>query len=117
MKATIAIEGKSYDTFPGLVRNDEGWDIVFTLAYNDDSVVDITGATITFKVKAPTASVNKIEGVCALTALLTGICTYTVQSGDLDTADNYEGELQVALASGDVHTVKLGTVPVIEDLP
>jgi hypothetical protein len=116
MKTTITIEGASYDTFPKLVQGDYGWDIVFAVRYNNDAIVDLTGATVKFKMKAVDASVLKVNGTCTLTTPASGLCKYTLVAADLDTVGNYEAELEVTLTGPKVHTVKFGKVQVIEDL-
>jgi hypothetical protein len=117
MKAILSIEGQVFEAFPKLVQNDYGWSLDFAVRYNNDAVVNLTGATVTFKMKLVSGSALKIDGACALVTPLTGLCKYTLITTDLDTVGNYEAELQVTLPTGpQVYTVKFGKVQVIEDL-
>jgi hypothetical protein len=80
--------------------------------------VDISTATVTFKMALPDASENKIDAECTLTGDgKDGKCKYAVQAGDLDTADSYVGELEVTFSADKVLTAKLGMIKVEEDLP
>ena len=58
----------------------------------------------------------KINGTCTLTDETRGVCEYELQAGDLDTAGNYDAELEITLPGPDVRTIKLGKVEVLEDL-
>jgi hypothetical protein len=103
-----------------LTRGDKGFDLNFQVLQNDGKIpVDISTATVRFKMALPGASENKIDAVCTVTEAggPNGECKYTVQSGDLDTADSYVGELEVTFSEDKVLTAKLGTIKVEEDLP
>ena len=116
MRAVVSIEGKSYDTLPSLVRGDYGWDIKFTITYNDDSVANLTGATVKFKMKKTDATTLAIDATCTAVTALTGIFKYTVASGAFATIGAYEAELEVTTTLPGVYTIKLGKVQIVEDL-
>ena len=117
VKATITIQGRTYDAFPNLVRNDTGFDIQFNCLLNDDTTAfDLTAGTIKFKAKFLDATANKIDGSCTIISATAGTCKYTVQSSDLDTAGVMEAELEITQGAV-INTVKLGRLSVLEDLP
>lgn len=116
MKSITILEGAAFNSFPDAFANDAGTVYTFVVRNDDDSLVDLTTATVTFKMKKTNTSTNKVSTACAVTVPLEGKCTYTVSSGDFDTAGVYDAELQVvdgALTS----TVFLGRFKIQQDLP
>lgn len=116
MQAIVSIEGKTFDIIPDLVQNDKGWAIVFTMKYNDDSVVNLTGATVKFLTKNTATNTVKINGTCTLTTPASGIASYTILATDLDTVGVYTAEVEVTLVSTARYTIKLGKFQVLEEI-
>lgn len=116
MKATITLEGKDYDRMPDLWEDDEGQNLQFTIQQFNDGFVNLTGGTVTFKIKEINADVNKVSAACTLTNPAGGICTYSTQATDLDAEGVYDAELEVDLTTS-VTTIYLGRFRINADLP
>lgn len=100
-----------------LIRNDVGFDIEFEVDDADGVDVDLTDSTVKFKMWKAGASTCKINSSCTLTTPAEGKCKYTVQSDDLDTAGDYEAELEITYTSGKIITASGITVKIKEDAP
>jgi hypothetical protein len=101
-----------------LTRGDKGFDLQFQVLQSDGKTpVDISTATVMFKMALPNATENKIDGNCAITDGPNGKCKYTVRSGDLDTAGSYEAELEVTFAADKILTATLEMIRIELDLP
>jgi len=83
-----------------VVQNDYGYDITFTITDTDGNVVNITGATILFKVGRPGDTMIVSAGACTVTDGPNGVCTYEVQSGDFAVVGKYDAELQITFSGG-----------------
>lgn len=116
MKTVVILEGKPYPTMPDLNEDDIGQTLQFVVREFDESLVDLTGGTVTFKIKRINETLNKISAVCTLDDPTDGECSYATISGDLDEAGVYDSELQVVLASSTT-TIQLGRFKVNIDLP
>ena len=115
MKAQISYEGKLYASMPDLNRDDVGQLLTFNLLLNDDGAVDLSTASVDFKMKQINSTGLKVNQSCALTSPASGVCAYTTQSGDLDTEGVFDAELEVTDGT-QVTTVELGRFRIIEDL-
>jgi hypothetical protein len=102
-----------------LTRGDKGFDLTFQVLQSDGKTpVDISTATVAFKMMPEGGSENKIDEECILVdGGTTGKCKYTVLEGDLDTKGAYDAELEVTFTADKILTAKLGTIEVEEDLP
>lgn len=117
MQAITIIEGQTFDSWPIFVKDDYGWNINFVIKYNDDSVVDLTGATVKFKMAPFQGGTLKIDGTCTLDTPTSGTCHYTLLSTDFDTIGNFDTEVEVTLPTGpQVFTVKKGKLQIVADL-
>ena len=87
------------------VQNDTSPSIDFTVT-RAGSAVDLTGATVKFKIKRDdTASrTNDSNNTCTLTSATGGLCNYAFTSGDLPAATTYSCDLEITHASGKVET-------------
>jgi len=80
-------------------RGAHTYDLTFTLTQGSEVLV-LTGATVKLKVAdLNTPSILKFSGDCIVTDALNGICTYTVQPTDFDTAGQYKGQLHITYAA------------------
>ena len=117
MKAVIQIEGKTYAKFPNLYRNDRGKVFTFTVRADNDTVIDLTGATVRFKMQNILETTSKVNGVCTLTTPTSGLCEYTMQSTDIDTFGVFDAELEVITNTGTkTDTIPFGRVSILQDL-
>jgi len=117
MKAVISVEGRTLSKFPNLVRNDRGNQVSFTVRYENDVPVDLTGGTVRLKFQRVDSDVAKVNGICSLDNPTNGLCSYEFKSTDLNTFGVFDAELEVVLSGGtDISTIKLGRVSILEDL-
>jgi len=117
MKAIISKEGLTVEELPFFVRNDVGYNIVFTIKQDNDSIVSLSGATVRFKLKNISTDVVKVNRECTLDNPTSGICSYKPATGDLDTQGVYDAELEVITSGGTIiNTIKLGRVTILEDI-
>jgi len=76
-------------------KGDYGYDLQFTITDVDGDPINLTGATITFRVAAYDDSELLVNGSCVIVVAADGTCVYTTASGDFDDADDYEAELRI----------------------
>ena len=96
---------------------DSGFAWQFTLQDNDGNARDLTSATGTFRAQFETGTVVVVEGAITLVTPASGICKYTVQSGDFDTPGRYYGELEILFSGGEVSTFEPIVIIVRPQLP
>lgn len=97
-------------------QDDQGIDFTFAVQNADETVFNLTGATVVFKMALPGATVSKISEECTLVVPANGTCKYTVQAGDLDTLGVYDAELQITIGSLTI-TAPLEQIRVRAQLP
>ena len=86
------------------VQNDTKPDLEFNIT-KDGVPIDLTSSTVKFYMKNSDTGAVKINGVaCTITDYLKGLCKYTWQTGDLDTAGNYSGEVEITFGDGSKET-------------
>lgn len=101
-----------------VVRNDKGYDLVFTLQDAGGNPLNLTGANLTFSTQLQTASTVKFTGDMTIVNAQAGIAKYTVQATDFDTAGEYWGEITVNYPStGEILTFTDLIIYVKPDLP
>jgi len=91
---------------PVYYENDHGINLCFKLKCKyDDSAFDLTGYTIKFYMKLPSAAVPKVNGgVCVPDVPLTlGTCNYVVLAADFDTIGSYNWELILTKLGVEIH--------------
>ncbi len=72
-----------------------------TLKNPDGSVVDLTGATVKFRMFPAGGATAKVDGDGAIEGAATqGNVSYSWQGGDTDTAGEFNGEWEVTFNSG-----------------
>jgi len=109
-------------TVTELIRNDKLFDLDFTVTDSDGVAVDLTGSLIRFKMALQGASTSKVSSTSvSITTATSGTCSYTVQSGDLDTSGLYNAELQIVYSTtttaAKTITATLDNIRVVDDLP
>lgn len=82
-----------------LFKNDKDYDLNFTLQNNDETVFDLTGATIKFNAQEVDDSELSVEGTMSIVLAGSGTCKYTVQEDDFDEAGEYYTEIEVTIGS------------------
>lgn len=82
-----------------IIQGDYGFDLNFTITDSDGSALDLTNATITFKMALPRAVTSKVSGACTIDIAASGTCHYTLASGDTDTVGIYDWEVQCAYST------------------
>ena len=105
---------------PVYYENDHGFNLSFTVRNKSDgSVFDLTGYTIKFYMKLPSAAAPKVNGgVCNPDAPPTlGTCKYPVQAADFDTIGSYNWELILTQAGAKVHARGNYNIVIKEEIP
>lgn len=100
-----------------IVRNDKNFYLRFTIQDADGVAVDLTNATVRFKMVSIGGTVNKVNGVCVLDDAVNGSCSYLVQAEDTDTIGFYNAELELTYSGGKLLTAILENVQVFKDCP
>lgn len=113
MKANITIQGKSVTQWPELFIDEQGWSITFNVIDDDNGMLDLTRFDVSFKARKSAQSINQIDGACVVTDSSNGICTYTLQDGDLNTTGLYRTQLQVS-SDTQLYITSLGSFIVSE---
>lgn len=76
-------------------KGDYGWSLIFTCRTFASVLVNLTGYTIHFKVWSfNTPGTLLLNGTGAIVDAANGIASYTLQSGDFNTAGEFECELE-----------------------
>lgn len=87
-----------------LKTGDDGRTLGATLKYADGTVIDLTGATVEFRMRPAGASTNAATASGAATVdadPTTGVVTFDGwEAGDLDTAGGYYAEFHITDSSG-----------------
>lgn len=96
---------------------DKGYAWIFTLKDNDGNALDLTGATGTFRAQIESGTALAINGAITLVTPGSGICKYTVQQGELDTAGKYYAEIEILFTSGEISTFGDIVIEVKKQLP
>ncbi len=99
MKTVTIYEGKAFNAFPDAIAGEKGSVYTFVVRDEDDSLYDLTGATVTFKLKQINTSANKASVACVLSAPTSGECTYTVGLTDFDTVGVFDAQLLIVNGS------------------
>lgn len=106
MTSFVFVQGQTYEDLQFTIKNG-----ITGLA------IDISTATITFRMSLPNLAVNKVESVCTITDGPNGVCEYRPVAADLDTAEKYVGELEVNFGGGNVGYIQDITINVIPIVP
>jgi len=75
----------------------------FVLRDAEGGIVDLTGATVSLKMRELASATNKINGSSVtVTSATNGVCEYDVQAADVNAAGSYEIELTVTDSNSNV---------------
>lgn len=86
------------------VQDDTGEPVNFTVTL-DNQVLNLTGYTVDFIMKAPDATlINTGHTACTVTNAAAGQCTYAFQTGDLAQVGLYTCDLQTTSGAGVIVT-------------
>lgn len=75
-----------------------------TLVDGDGVAINLTGATVAFRMRPRTGGALKVNAAAAIVTAASGIVEYSWAAADVDTAGDFDGEFAVTLA-GLVQTV------------
>lgn len=79
---------------------------------SDDNVIDVTGASILFKMRRIGGS-KVVDATAAIVTASAGLVEYRWASGDTDVVGEYEGEFEITFASGKIETIpNKGYIPI-----
>lgn len=86
-----------------------------TCTYDDGSVVDLSGATVRFKISNSDTGTrtNDAHNSCSVTSATGGLCTYDLAAGDIPSAGTYYGDTEVTFGTGEVQTQKQSQILVV----
>jgi len=76
-----------------------------TLEYSNGSPVDLTGATVYFHMGVLSDSSPYRSGLCVVTGLTTGKCSYNWNTLDTAVPGAYWGEFEVNWGNGSIMTI------------
>lgn len=94
--------------------------LVAVLKDDNDTIVDLSGATVKFNMRARGATTTKVSAACVVSSPATdGEVTYNWQGTDTDTIGSFLGEFEVTFGSGKKLTCPNGkkiAIEVVDDL-
>ena len=85
-------------------QNDTRPIISATLIDGDGSIVNLDGATVSFKMRQAGQTTAKVNASATVADAAKGKVTYTWSASDTDTVGDFEGEFQVTYAGGGIQT-------------
>ena len=68
------------------------------------TAINITGASVLFKMRAVNSSSLKVNSSATITNASNGAVSYTFSASDTDTAGLFQGEFQVTFSGGAIET-------------
>ena len=74
------------------------------VADSSGTAIDITGASVSFKMRAVNSSSLKVNSSATITNASNGAVSYTFSASDTDTAGLFQGEFQVTFSGGAIET-------------
>lgn len=88
-----------------MVAGDTGPDRNFTIKREDGTVVDVTGATVLFKIKENEAGItNADHQECSIVDGPAGKVSYEFEEGDIPNEGVYYCDLEITFADGEIET-------------
>ena len=74
------------------------------IADSDGTAIDLTGASVQFKMRAVNSSTLKVNASASITNASNGAVSYTFSSSNTDTSGLFQGEFQVTFSGGAIET-------------
>jgi len=100
-----------------LTRGDYGFNLNFEVLQADGKTpVDLTNASVKFKMKHQATSKIIIDASCEIMDGANGRCRYTVRDGDLSMTGSHRAELELTFGSEKVLTANLERIEVQSDI-
>jgi len=106
-----------FDTLLQVVQNDFGYDLSFSLEDATGAVLDISGASLSFKAQTDGDYTVKFQNPMIVVSASQGSCKYTVRSTDFVLAGTWSAQIVVTYLTGEVLTFSGITVQVDPELP
>lgn len=103
-----------------IVQNDYGYNIPFTLEDGNGNAVNLTGATLSFKVQSaqdPNQTLLTQTGVMTIDSPTAGTCHYTPAVGDFPNPGTFIAAITATWSSSEVLTWSGIQIVVIPALP
>ena len=85
-------------------QNDTSPTLSVVLADSDGTAIDLTGASVQFKMRAVNSSTLKVNASASITNASNGAVSYTFSSSNTDTSGLFQGEFQVTFSGGAIET-------------
>lgn len=118
MKATFTYDGNTYSNFNKLrfVQNAYGFDIVFTITNNADTVIDLTGKTVSLELKDIAGTTSKDISLSLSGTPTDGTATWSVVETDLDTYSVFDTEITVTETGVSAEKFNVGLLTVTQEI-
>ena len=85
-------------------QNDTSPTLSVVVADSSGTAINITGASVLFKMRAVNSSSLKVNSSATITNASNGAVSYTFSASDTDTAGLFQGEFQVTFSGGAIET-------------
>ena len=85
-------------------QNDTSPTLSVVIADSDGTAIDLTGASVQFKMRAVNSSTLKVNASASITNASNGAVSYTFSSCNRDTSGLFQGEFQVTFSGGAIET-------------
>ena len=85
-------------------QNDTRPTLSVVVADSSGTAINITGASVLFKMRAVNSSSLKVNSSATITNASNGAVSYTFSASDTDTAGLFQGEFQVTFSGGAIET-------------
>lgn len=85
-------------------QNDTSPTLSVVIADSLGTAINITGASVQFKMRAVNSSTLKTNASATITNASGGAVSYTFSTSDTDTAGLFQGEFQVTFSGGAIET-------------
>ena len=85
-------------------QNDTSPTLSVVVADSSGTAINITGASVLFKMRAVNSSSLKVNSSATITNASNGAVSYTFSASDTDTSGVFQGEFQVPFSGGAIET-------------
>ena len=100
-------------------QNDTSPTLSVVIADSDGTAIDLTGASVQFKMRAVNSSTLKVNASASITNASNGAVSYTFSSSNTDTSGLFQGEFQVTFSGGAIETfpnAEYFSINILDDL-